>query len=308
MNKTLIYIVGLLLLLPLMGCRHETHYRIGISQCSQDDWRRKMNDEIYREIMFHPEAEVEIRSADDSNAKQIADIRYFMDNGFDIIIAAPNEADAITPIIKEVYESGTPVMVFDRNIHGDTYTAAQGVDNYSIGTAAAQYAYNLVADTGKVLEIYGLPGSTPAIERHNGFHARAAELGLEILDTGFGNWNYDDAAIVADSLFSLHRNVNLVFAHNDRMAIAASEMARKHGLDIKVIGIDAAPEIGIEAVADGTIDATFLYPTEGYKLIRTALAIVKGEPFERDVCLPASSAVDKSNADILLLQDRKSVV
>lgn len=303
MNKTLIYIVGLLLLLPLMGCRHETHYRIGISQCSQDDWRRKMNDEIYREIMFHPEAEVEIRSADDSNAKQIADIRYFMDNGFDIIIAAPNEADAITPIIKEVYESGTPVMVFDRNIHGDTYTAAQGVDNYSIGTAAAQYAYNLVADTGKVLEIYGLPGSTPAIERHNGFHARAAELGLEILDTGFGNWNYDDAAIVADSLFSLHRNVNLVFAHNDRMAIAASEMARKHGLDIKVIGIDAAPEIGIEAVADGTIDATFLYPTEGYKLIRTALAIVKGEPFERDVCLPASSAVDKSNADILLLQN-----
>ena len=138
----------------LSGCREETHYRIGISQCSQDDWRRKMNDEINREIMFHPEAEVEIRSADDDNEKQIADIRYFADSGFDIIIAAPNEADAITPIIKEVYDAGVPVIVFDRNINGETYTAKQGVDNYGIGKAAAQYAHNLIGDNGKVIEIY----------------------------------------------------------------------------------------------------------------------------------------------------------
>ncbi|MDE5650154.1 MAG: substrate-binding domain-containing protein, partial [Duncaniella sp.] len=98
-----------------------------MSQCSQDDWRKKMNDEINREIMFHPEAVVEIRSADDSNDKQIADIRYFMDNDFDIIIAAPNEADALTPVIKEAYESGVPVVLFDRKINGDTYTAYQGV-------------------------------------------------------------------------------------------------------------------------------------------------------------------------------------
>ena len=70
-------------------------YRIGVSQCSADDWRSKMNEEMEREIMFHPDAELEIRSADDSNEKQIADIQYFLDNGFDIIIAAPNEADAI---------------------------------------------------------------------------------------------------------------------------------------------------------------------------------------------------------------------
>lgn len=136
-NRLILYIMISLLVLPMCACKEEKHYRIGISQCSQDDWRRKMNDEIYREIMFHPEAEVEIRSADDSNEKQIADIHYFVDNGFDIIIAAPNEADAITPVIKEVYEAGIPVIVFDRNINGDTYTAMQGVDNYGIGGAAA---------------------------------------------------------------------------------------------------------------------------------------------------------------------------
>ncbi len=149
--KPILYnIVIVVLLLPVVGCREEKHYRIGISQCSEDDWRRKMNDEIYREIMFHPEVEVEIRSADDSNEKQIADIRYFADNDFDIIIAAPNEADAITPVIKEVYEKGIPVILFDRSIHGNTYTAARGADNYGIGVAAAQYGYNLVGKGGKV--------------------------------------------------------------------------------------------------------------------------------------------------------------
>lgn len=295
------------MLFLLSGCVEEKHYRIGISQCSQDDWRQKMNDEIYREIMFHPEAEVEIRSADDSNEKQIADIRYFADNGFDIIIAAPNEADAITPIIKEVYDSGIPVIVFDRNINGETYTASQGVDNYGIGKAAAQYAHNLIGDRGKVIEIYGLTGSTPAIERHNGFFEEAELLGMYVIDSAHGNWNYGDAAIVADSLLSLHPDVDLIYAHNDRMAVAASEIADKKGLSVKIIGIDAAPEIGIKAVAEGVIDATFLYPTEGYGLIRTALAILEGKPFERDTQLPLSSAVDKSNADILLLQNKSLI-
>lgn len=118
-------------------------YKIGVSQCSNDDWRRKMNEEIEREILFHPEAKVEIRSADDNNEKQISDIRYFVENDFDIIIAAPNEAEALTPVIKEVYESGTPVILFDRNINGESFTAWQGADNHAIGVEAAHYAEEL---------------------------------------------------------------------------------------------------------------------------------------------------------------------
>ncbi len=303
-NKVVSYFTLFLILLTFTGCQDDKHFRIGISQCSEDDWRRKMNDEINREIMFHPEAEVEIRSADDSNEKQIADIRYFVDNNFDIIIAAPNEAEAITPIIKEVYEAGIPVIVFDRDINGDTYTASQGVDNYGIGKAAALYAHNLIGDGGKVIEIYGLTGSTPAVQRHNGFFDEAEEIGLNIIDSAYGNWNYEDAAVVTDSLLSLHPDVDLIYAHNDRMAIAASEIAKKKGLSVKVIGIDAAPEIGIKAVANGVIDATFLYPTEGYSLIRTALAILEGKPYEKENRLPISSAVDKSSADILLLENK----
>lgn len=305
MNRVITRLVLLLsLLLTFSGCREQKHYRIGVSQCSRDDWRNKMNDEIYREIMFHPEAEVEIRSADDSNEKQIADIRYFKDSGFDIIIAAPNEAEAITPIIKEVYESGVPVIIFDRDINGDYYTASIGVDNEEIGRSAARYAASLTGKNGRVIEIRGRRDSSPATGRHDGFVSEAANVGLEIIADAYGDWNYEDATVVADSLFNIYKDIDLVYAHNDRMAIAASEVARRHGLTLKVIGIDAAPEIGIRAVADGVIDATFLYPTEGYGLIRTALDILEGRPYERNGRWPLSSAVDKSNADILLLQSQ----
>lgn len=303
MNK--IYAIILMVIFPILlaGCQNKKVYRIGVSQCSEDDWRRKMNDEIEREVMFHNDVAVEIRSADDNNEKQIADIRYFMDNNFDIIIAAPNEADAITPVIKEAYESGIPVLLFDRNINGDSFTAFQGVDNVGIGVSAAHYARHLTGDGGKVIEIHGLKGSTPAIERHNGFIAGIEKEGaLELLASEFGDWNYEDAAVVADSLLTIYPDVDLIYAHNDRMAIAASDMAKKHGVKPYIIGIDAAPEIGIKAVADSVIDATFLYPTEGQKLIRTALAILKDEQYDRIVSLPIPSAVDKSNADILLLQ------
>lgn len=303
MRRFCVILSTIFIFLALSGCREKHIYKIGVSQCSSDDWRNKCNEEIYREIMFHPEAQVEIRSADDNNDKQIADIRYFVENGFDIIIAAPNEADAITPIIKDVYDSGIPVVVFDRNIHGESFTAYQGVDNIGIGESAAHYARNLVGEGGKVIEIYGLAGSTPAIERHNGFVREMEKRGLQMLASAYGNWNYNDAEVVCDSLFAIYKDVDLVYAHNDRMAIAASDVARRRGLDVQVIGVDAAPEIGIKAVRDSVIDATFLYPTEGYRLIRTALAILKGEPYERKAILPKSSVVDMSNADILLLQN-----
>lgn len=304
MHRKICHIIFIVIMLSVFqSCKEETKYRIGVSQCSNDDWRTKMNEEIQREIMFHPEATVEIRSANDSNEKQIADIRYFADNGFDIIIAAPNEADAITPVIEEVYDAGIPVIVFDRNINGDSYTAYQGVDNVGIGKSAADYARHLLPDGGNVIEIHGLAGSTPAVGRHEGFAKEAELKGIDIIASAYGNWNYEDAAIKVDSLLNIYEDVDLIYAHNDRMAIAASDVARKHGKDIRIIGIDAAPEIGIKAVADSVIDATFLYPTEGYRLIRTALNILSGRPYEREKILPLSSAVDLSNADILLLQN-----
>lgn len=163
---------------------------------------------------------------------------------------------------------------------------------------------HLLGNGAKAIEIFGLIGSTPAEGRHNGFAKEFAENGGILLASVPGNWNKEDAVPVVDSLLRIYPDVDLIYAHNDRMAIGASEVARKHGReDIRIIGIDAAPNIGIQAVADSVIDATFLYPTEGHRLIQTALAILKNQPYNRETILPVSSAVDISNADILLLQN-----
>lgn len=308
MLKSLPYGLLLLVLLTVVGCREEKVYKIGVSQCSQDDWRMKMNDEINREIMFHEDAVVEIRSADDSNAKQIKDIEYFIDNHFDIIIVSPNEAEALTPTIKKVYESGVPVVIFDRNIIGDSYTARIGVDDEGLGKSAAHYAQHLLGNSTKALEICGRMGSTPAEGRHEGFVKELENGAGELLASAVANWNKDEAIRVADSMLRRHPDANLIYAHNDRMAIGASEVAKRLGRKgVKIIGIDAAPNIGIKAVADSVIDATFLYPTEGQRLIKTALAILKHEPYEKETFLPVPSAVDLTNADILLLQNQALV-
>lgn len=291
-------------LVSIFACQNEKTYKIGVSQCSQDDWRMKMNEEIQREIMSHEDASVEIRSADDNSVKQIEDIRYFVDNGFDIVIVSPNEAETLTPVIKDVYEKGIPVIIFDRNINGDSFTARIGADDVGLGKAAAHYALSKTGNNPNAIEIYGLPGSTPAEGRHDGFSAELNAAGGNLLESGVANWKEEDAITVAKSMLSAHPDVDIIFAHNDRMAIGAAKAARELGREgIRIIGIDAAPEIGIKAVADSVIDATFLYPTEGHRVIRTALSILKGEPFDREVILPASSAVDISNADILLRQN-----
>ena len=304
MYRKISYILLSAVLLTMFGCSDNKVYKIGVSQCSQDDWRMKMNDEINREIMFHEDAVVEIRSADDNNAKQIEDIRYFVDNDFDIIIVSPNEAAALTPIIKQTYENGVPIVIFDHNINGDSYTARIGVDDGGLGKSAAHYALHLLGSGAKAIEIYGLKGSTPAEGRHDGFLKEFETNGGVLVASEPGNWNKEDAIPVTDSLLRAYPDINLIYAHNDRMAIGASEVAERLGRnDIKIIGIDAAPNIGIQAVADSIIDATFLYPTEGHRLIKTALSILKNEPYDRETIIPVSSAVDLSNADILLRQN-----
>ena len=304
MQKFLTYLSVAAMLAMACACSDSHKYKIGVSQCSDDDWRSKMNDEIHREIMLHDDAIVEIRSANDNNQRQIDDIRYFADNDFDIIIVSPNEAVALTPTINKVYADGMPIIIFDRDIIGDSYTANIGVDDQGIGREAANYAFHMLGPAPEAIEICGRSGSTPAEKRHTGFAEEFGRKGGKLLASVSGNWNKEDAMPIVDSLLRIYPQTNLIYAHNDRMAIGASEVAQRMGRgDIKIIGIDAAPNIGIKAVADSVIDATFLYPTEGHRLIQTALAILKGQPYQRDVQIPASSAVDLSNADILLLQN-----
>lgn len=303
------YLLFLILCLAgiMMSCtRQHTRYRIGVSQCSDDEWRHKMNNEMVREALFYDGVEVEIRTAKDNNRNQIEDIKYFIDRKVDLLIVAPNGAAAITPVIEKAYQQGIPVVVVDRKTLSDKYTAFVGADNYEIGKDVGQYIINRLNKTGKILEITGLEGSTPAMERHKGLVDALAEApGVELTASVDGGWLQSVAAEKMDSILSTAGDIDLVFAQNDRMAIGAYLSAKQKNQEHEMlfVGIDALPgkEYGVEQVITGVLDATFIYPTGGDKVIQIAMDILEKRPFERDTKL-STALVDKTNARVMQLQ------
>ena len=108
-----------------------------------------------------------------------------------------------------------------------------------------------------------------------------------------------------DSVFQTNKNIDLVFAQNDRMAIGAYLSARQQQLEKEMlfVGIDALPgkEYGVEQIINGVLDATFIYPTGGDKVVQVAMDILEKRPYERDTKL-STALVDKTNARVMQLQ------
>ena len=308
----IIYMLSfVVLILFLAGCqsnksKHE--YVIGVSQCSDDAWRRTMNNEMRLEASFYNNVKLIIKTAHDNNRAQIQDIQSFIDQKVDAIIVAPNEAQPITPIVEKAYQAGIPVILVDRKIASNHYTSFVGANNYLIGQEVGRYAVNMLNGKGNIVEIRGLNGSTPAEERHNGFiNIMSKYPGINIIFSQDGAWVRETAKQKMRQALKLN-NINLVFAHNDQMAIGAYEADKQYnkGSGIKFLGIDALPgsDGGVEQVIKGVLDATFLYPTGGEKAIQTALAILRHQPYKREYIL-YTAAVDKNNARILKLQNEQ---
>lgn len=296
-----------LLLGTLASCsRHEPRFRIGISQCSDDEWRHQMNNEMLREALFYDGVEVEIRTSKDDNAKQAEHIRQFIEEGVDLLIVAPNEASPITPAVEEAYNKGIPVIVVDRKILSDKYTAYVGADNYEIGKAIGNYIANVLHGKGAVVEITGLAGSTPAMERHQGFmSAIAAYPEIRLLGKEDGAWLRPRAGEKMDTLLSRFPHIDIVYAQNDRMAAGAYETAaRQHReKEMRFIGTDALPGegYGVEEILSGRLDASFIYPTGGDRVMQIAMDILNKRDFPRETLL-STSVVDSDNALIMKMQ------
>lgn len=282
-------------------------YVIGISQCSNDEWRTQMNKEIYREALFYPEIKIEIRSANDNNKQQISDIEYFIKQKVDLLIIAPNEAEAITPIIEKAYEKRIPIVLVDRKINSDKYTAYIGANNYKIGWQVGTYVANRLQGKGNIVELTGLQASTPAQERHQGFIDALTNHSphMRIIATSDASWQKQAAEVAFDSILNKYSRINLVFAHNDQMAIGAYHAAskRKRNKEIIFVGIDAlrGKGLGIESVIEGKLDASFIYPTGGDKVMQIAIAILKGQNYPRETQL-STALVNEQNARIMQMQ------
>ncbi|MDP4239475.1 MAG: substrate-binding domain-containing protein [Bacteroidota bacterium] len=303
----ILFLLAILIAFP--SCTNEKSNQtkvIGVSQCSDDAWRRTMNSEMKREASFYPGIEIKIKTAHDSNQKQIRDIESFIADKVDLIIVSPNEAIPLTPVIEKAMQEGIPVVLVDRKISSGKYTAFVGADNYQIGKEVGVYTANLLNGKGNIAEIRGLNGSTPAVERHKGFMSIIQKYpGIQVVYQNDGGWLRKQAKERMTEALRKNIPIDLVFAHNDEMAAGAHEaITVSSGIKKPILlGIDALPgtEGGIQKVINGVLDATFIYPTGGEKAIQTAVHILNNEPYERDNAL-YTAVVDKTNARVLKLQ------
>ena len=309
--RTLIISVSLLLM-SVMGisCNKTSvpedavTYRIGFSQCADDMWRQIMMIQMEAEATKYPNINLNIKVSRNDTEQQVSQIRELIDEGVDLLIISPNESSSqITDAAEEAYLSGIPTIIWDRKIESDMYSTYISADNYEIGRDVGEYVRSILPTGSSILEICGLEGSSPARERHQGF--------IDVINGHYditrinGNWIHDVAKARVEDI-SDYKDIDLIFGHNDDMVLAAYEAINFRNSNdadrIKFIGIDAI--VGVDAIIEGKIDASFLYPPGGEFVIETALKILRGEKVDKNYTLK-SSIVDISNASTIKMQSEQ---
>lgn len=287
-------------------------YVIGVSQCSEDVWREKLNQELRVAALYYNNMDLDIASANDDVRLQTDQINRFVDKGVDLLIVAPGQV-SISPAIDRAYEKGIPVIIFDRRTRSNKYTAYIGADNREIGASMGEYLAGALPKGGRVVELCGLSSSSPAIERAEGFDSVVAvRPSIDIVAKLHADWTEQGGFRAMDSLLrSPHSDFDCLFAHNDRMAMGARRAAQQHGLDLQRIrfcGIDAMPQkgAGLELVKDGTLFASYIYPTRGDEVMRLAMNILEGKSYQRENRL-SSALVTRDNARVLLMQNDETM-
>jgi ribose transport system substrate-binding protein len=273
------------------GRRSEAKFLVGFSQCNLGEpWRVAMNAEVAARAKDFRQMEIVFADAQQDNAKQVADVENFLRQGVNLLMISPNEARPLTGVVRKVYERGIPVIVIDRAIEGESYTVFIGADNRVIGREAGKLIADVLGGKGDIVEMKGLPGSPPARDRSEGMREAIAPFaGIRIVHEPVANWLREEAMTQMEIALAAHDHIDLVYAHNDPMAVGAYLAAKAKGRDreMKFIGIDAlpGPDGGRQAVADGKLAATFVYPTGGREAVEAAAKILAGEQVPKRMTL-----------------------
>ena len=309
MKRKLHLIIYVAIIVLLTGCAQQPRkFVIGVSQCSEDIWRDKLNDELKMGEYLNDSLIVKLASSNDDNVLQNKQVNQFVDEGVDLLIVSPNQLSAISKSVERAYDKGIPVILYDRKTNSDKYTAFIGCDNYTIGKSMGTFIAQQLQGKGRIVEISGLEGSSPALERHRGFmDAIKPYPGLQVVASEGGNWKEEGGIQAMKRILKQTQDFDYVFAHNDRLAwgayVAARQMRVKR--NYKYTGVDgmATEGGGLELVRDGIFEASYLYPTKGDEVIALAMKILKHQPYERDNYL-STSIITQANAALTLMEAR----
>lgn len=307
--KQWLYVVFLTLVFSACSDNNVKKYVIGVSQCSEDIWRDKLNNELVMSTYQHDNVTLKFASANDNDRLQKQQIEQFIKERVNLLIVSPNQIHTISSVIDKAYDAGIPVILFDRKTDSRKYTAFIGADNYEAGHEIGYFIGQQLEGKGNIAEICGLQASSPAIERNRGFmDALKNYPDIKVVARGYGDWIKESGVTAMDSiLVQSKESFQYVFAQNDRMALGALQSIKKHKVKgIKIVGIDALPVPGggMENVRDGNLEASYIYPTRGDSVMQLALNILEKKPYKRDNYLKGA-LVTKANANVLLMQNEE---
>jgi ribose transport system substrate-binding protein len=292
-------------------CGKTGQYVIGFSQANNaEPYRQHVNDQLTSAAKTVPQFTLQIADGAGNVNTQTSQMDNFITQKVDLILISPFEASPLTPVVARAMKAGIPVIELDRKTVGDAgkdYTAFIGGDNFKIAEEAGKYvADKLLPQGGEVAVLEGLPSSTPAVERLNGFKAGVKDNAkINVVAEQAADWLPDKAQTAFAAMLQAHPNIKAVYASNDMMAAGARLAAKGAGkLDqVKILGTDGlpGPAGGIRAVAEGEWAATFTYPTGGPEAIEMAKSILLdcAEKVPTVVTVP-TTAITPENAKQLM--------
>lgn len=236
---------------------------VGFAQTgSESGWRSANTESMQTAFSAENGFDLIFNAADNDPAAQIAAVRDFINQGVDAIVIAPIVEDGWDDVLQEAADAGIPVVLEDRTVTApdDLYASWVGLDFRKEGVMAGEWAAETFGDTAtNMVVLEGTTGSAPANERAAGFDEAIEGTAIETIDSQTGDFTRDGGKRVMEGFLQKFGvdGIDLVYAHNDDMALGAIEAIEAAGAtpgtDIQIVSIDAVRD-GMLALIDGKIN------------------------------------------------------
>lgn len=228
-------------------------------------------------------ATLSVVDAQDDASKQASDVEDLIQQGVDMILINPVDSEAVASAVASANNAEIPVITVDRSAESGEVVSHIASDNVAGGEMAAEHLLSLVGDGAKVAELEGVPGSSAARERGEGFNNIAADS-MDVVAKQTANFNRAEGLSVMENILQANPDVTGVFAHNDEMALGALEAIEASGKDVTVVGFDATDD-AVAAVEEGRLAGTIAQKPEmiGEMAVETAIQHLDGEEVEASI-------------------------
>jgi ABC-type sugar transport system substrate-binding protein len=265
--RHLLTTIGMAALMLTSGAAYaQNKLTVGFSQVGSESGWRAAETKVSKSEAEKRGVDLRISDAQQKQENQIRAVRSFIAQGVDAVFLAPVVATGWDSVLKEAKDAKIPVVLLDRSIEtkdDSLYLTAVTSDTVYEGKVAGEWLAKETGGKCNIVELQGTVGSSPAINRKKGFdQVVAANPGMKIVRTQSGDFTRTKGKEVMESFLKAEgggKNICAVYAHNDDMAIGAIQAIKEAGLkpgkDIKVVSIDAVPDI-FKAMADGEANAT----------------------------------------------------